>query len=89
MLASILAFTASVGYPVLFVLIMSESGGVPLWGDRADHGHPWDGHRVPDRDLQTLATIAAGNRLRLTLSTTDTPHLTPLPGQLPELTGGV
>ena len=37
----------------------------------------------------TLATIAAGNRLRLTLSTADTPHLTPLPGELPELAGGV
>jgi uncharacterized protein len=37
----------------------------------------------------TLATIATGDRLRLTLSTTDTPHLTPLPGQLPELAGGV
>jgi hypothetical protein len=37
----------------------------------------------------TLATIAAGDRLRLTLSTTDTPHLTPLPAQLPELAGGV
>jgi predicted acyl esterase len=37
----------------------------------------------------TLATIAAGDRLRLTLSSTDTPHLTPLPGQLPELAGGI
>jgi hypothetical protein len=37
----------------------------------------------------TLATIAAGDRLRLTLSTVDTPHLTPLPGQLPKLAGGV
>jgi putative CocE/NonD family hydrolase len=37
----------------------------------------------------TLATIAAGNRLRLTLSTADTPHLTPLPEQLPQLAGGV
>jgi predicted acyl esterase len=37
----------------------------------------------------TLATIAAGNSLRLTLSTTDTPHLTPLPGDLPKLAGGV
>ena len=36
----------------------------------------------------TLATIAKGDRLRLTLSTTDTPHLTPLPGQLPQLLGG-
>ena len=37
----------------------------------------------------TLATIAGGDRLRLTLSTADTPHLTPLPGQLPQLAGGV
>jgi len=37
----------------------------------------------------TLATIAAGNQLRLTLATTDTPHLVPLPGQLPQLAGGV
>jgi putative CocE/NonD family hydrolase len=37
----------------------------------------------------TLATIAPGDRLRLTLSTVDTPHLTPLPGQLPQLAGGV
>jgi len=37
----------------------------------------------------TLATIAAGNQLRLTLATADTPHLTPLPGQLPQLAGGV
>jgi putative CocE/NonD family hydrolase len=37
----------------------------------------------------TLATIARGDRLRLTLSTSDSPHLTPLPEQLPELAGGV
>jgi hypothetical protein len=37
----------------------------------------------------TLATITRGDRLRLTLSTTDTPHLTPLPPQLPKLAGGV
>jgi hypothetical protein len=37
----------------------------------------------------TLATIAAGDRLRITLSTTDAPHLTPLPEQLPQLAGGV
>ena len=37
----------------------------------------------------TLVTIGAGDRLRLTLSTTDTPHLTPLPEQLPNLAGGV
>jgi putative CocE/NonD family hydrolase len=37
----------------------------------------------------TLATIGAGNRLRIRLSTADTPHLTPLPGELPKLAGGV
>ena len=37
----------------------------------------------------TLATIAAGDSLRLTLSTADTPHLTPLPPELPNLVGGV
>jgi uncharacterized protein len=37
----------------------------------------------------TLVTIAKGDSLRLTLSTVDTPHLTPLPGQLPDLAGGV
>jgi predicted acyl esterase len=37
----------------------------------------------------TLATTGAGDRLRLTLSTADTPHLTPRPEQLPELAGGV
>jgi undecaprenyl-diphosphatase len=35
MLASILAFTASAGYPVLVVLIMAESGGIPLPGETA------------------------------------------------------
>jgi predicted acyl esterase len=37
----------------------------------------------------TLATIARGDRLRLTLSTSDSPHLTPRPAQLPKLAGGV
>lgn len=37
----------------------------------------------------TLATIARGDRLRLTLSTSDSPHLTPLPEQLSNLAGGV
>jgi hypothetical protein len=27
--------------------------------------------------------------LRLTLATADTPHLVPLPGQLPQLAGGI
>jgi uncharacterized protein len=36
----------------------------------------------------TLVMIASGDRLRLTLSTADTPHLTPLPPQLPHLLGG-
>jgi putative CocE/NonD family hydrolase len=37
----------------------------------------------------TLATIGAGDRLRLTLSTSDTPHLVPLPSELLQLVGGV
>jgi putative CocE/NonD family hydrolase len=37
----------------------------------------------------TLATIAAGDRLRLTLSTADTPHLVPIPGELLKLVGGI
>ena len=37
----------------------------------------------------TLATIAAGDRLRLTLSSVDTPHLTPTPPALAQLAGGL
>jgi predicted acyl esterase len=37
----------------------------------------------------TLATIAKGDRLRVTVATSDTPHLTPLPLQVPDLVGGV
>ena len=36
----------------------------------------------------TLATLAAGDRLRVTISTTDTPHLAPIPSQLAQLVGG-
>ena len=39
--------------------------------------------------LPTLATIASGDRLRLTVATVDTPHLVPLPAQLAKLTGGL
>src|SRR3979411_2292166 len=35
MLPCTLAVTASAGYPVLFVLIMAESGGIPLPGETA------------------------------------------------------
>jgi putative CocE/NonD family hydrolase len=48
--------------------------------------------RLTEYQLQifpTLATIAKGDRLRVTISTTDTPHLTPQPSQLPELAGGI
>ena len=34
-LASIFSFTASAGYPLLFVLVMAESGGIPLPGETA------------------------------------------------------
>jgi putative CocE/NonD family hydrolase len=37
----------------------------------------------------TLVTISSGDSLRLTVSTADTPHLTPLPRELPNLAGGV
>jgi uncharacterized protein len=36
----------------------------------------------------TLATVAAGDCLRVTISTTDTPHLVPIPSQLTQLIGG-
>jgi putative CocE/NonD family hydrolase len=36
----------------------------------------------------TFAQIAPGHRLRLTLATTDTPHLLPLPNQMLNLIGG-
>jgi predicted acyl esterase len=37
----------------------------------------------------TLITIAPGDRLRLTLSTSDTPHLVPIPQDLAQMVGGV
>jgi putative CocE/NonD family hydrolase len=37
----------------------------------------------------TFARIAAGHRLRLTLATSDTPHLMPIPSQFANLIGGV
>jgi len=36
----------------------------------------------------TFAEIAKGDRLRVTLTTSDTPHLSPLPADLPNLVGG-
>ena len=37
----------------------------------------------------TFATIAKGHRLRLTLTTSDTPHLLPIAEQAQRLAGGV
>ena len=37
----------------------------------------------------TLVTLAAGDRLRVTISTVDTPHLAPIPAQLAQLVGGL
>jgi uncharacterized protein len=37
----------------------------------------------------TFATLAAGHRLRITISTSDTPHLEPTAAQLANLVGGV
>jgi uncharacterized protein len=39
--------------------------------------------------LPTFAEIKAGHSLRLTLTTSDTPHLSPLPSDQPNLAGGV
>jgi len=37
----------------------------------------------------TYATVARGHRIRVTLSTADTPHLVPTAPALAQLTGGV
>ncbi|HEX6448634.1 MAG TPA: CocE/NonD family hydrolase, partial [Trebonia sp.] len=37
----------------------------------------------------TLATLPKGDRLRVTISTTDTPHLVPVPAEMLQLTGGI
>ena len=37
----------------------------------------------------TFAVIAAGHKLRVTITTADTPHLAPLPPDLPNLVGGI
>jgi predicted acyl esterase len=37
----------------------------------------------------TLVTLGAGHRLRITISTSDTPHLQPTAAQLASLAGGV
>jgi putative CocE/NonD family hydrolase len=50
---------------------------------------PWAVTKYQIEIFPTLATIGQGDRLRLTLSTTDTPHLVPRPNQLPRLIGGI
>jgi uncharacterized protein len=48
--------------------------------------------QVVSEDIEifpTFARIAAGHRLRLTLASSDTPHLAPMPSQLLGLIGGV
>jgi membrane protein DedA with SNARE-associated domain len=52
MLASILSFTASAGYPLLFLLVMAESSGVPVPGETA---------------LIAAGAFAAGGQLSLPL----------------------
>jgi putative CocE/NonD family hydrolase len=54
--------------------------------------HPVPTGKVVEYQIEiypTLATIGKGDSLRLTLSTADTPHLTPLPAQLSQLAGGI
>jgi predicted acyl esterase len=43
---------------------------------------------MPPR-FPTFATLPAGHRLRVTISTADIPHLTATADQLPALAGGV
>jgi len=48
--------------------------------------------RVTRYDVEvfpTYSTIAAGHRIRVTISTTDFPHISPTPGELADLAGGV
>jgi hypothetical protein len=54
--------------------------------------HPVVPGKITRYDIEifpTLATIAKGDSLRLTLATADAPHLVPLPGELLKLVGGV
>src|SRR5438270_7129838 len=52
LLDTILTFTHTAGYPLLFVLVMAESGGVPLPGETA---------------LITAAALAGQGKLSITL----------------------
>ncbi len=48
--------------------------------------------RITDYQIQvfpTLITIPRGDRLRVTIATADTPHLLPVPTDLPTLLGGI
>jgi len=62
------------------------AAGIRLREGQIDQGAPAASRFASTR---SIATIAAGDRLHLTLSTADTPHLTPLPQQLLQLAGGV
>jgi hypothetical protein len=70
------------------------SGGVtvlpyhPLTQESAQPVVPGATEAYQIQVFPTLATIAAGDRLRVTISTTDTPHLVPIPSQLTQLQGG-
>jgi putative CocE/NonD family hydrolase len=73
------------------------------WGDGGDlirPAHPYKRDRlepvavgeVTRFDLEifpVLATLEPGHRLRLTLTSVDTPHITPVPQQMANLLGGV
>jgi putative CocE/NonD family hydrolase len=61
----------------------------PLTGGSALPVTPDELTRYDVEVLPTLATIAPGHRLRVTITTSDTPHLLPSAGQLANLVGGV
>jgi predicted acyl esterase len=61
----------------------------PLTGGSTQPVTPDELTRYDIEVLPTLASIAPGHRLRVTITTSDTPHLLPSAGQFANLVGGV
>ncbi len=61
----------------------------PLTAVSAQPVTPGEMTRYDIEVLPTVAAIGAGHRLRLTIATSDTPHLVPTAGELAGLLGGV
>jgi putative CocE/NonD family hydrolase len=76
-----LTWTASDGRPLLPFHPYTKESVAPLT--------PGQLTRFDVEVFPTFASLAPGHRLRVTVSTADTPHLTPLPAQIANLIGGV